>query len=242
MAIESTRATRVGITPVDSLDEFLDLAGHELRSPITALKGHVQLLQRRMRRQGDRETDLAELNKVMYQIERINHELDVYLEASHVTRKRFSLQLGECDLVALVQRIVDSFASGDTAHKIRLETELGHLVSHWDRRRLHISVSALLTNAVKYSLDGEVVVRVTREGERARVEISDQGIGVPPSERRAIFNAYVRGSNAENAGAGLGLFVTQQTIKLHGGRCGVKAHPGGGSVFWFTLPLVPQVR
>ncbi len=82
-------------------------------------------------------------------------------------------------------------------------------------------------------------MRLTREGAYARIEISDRGIGVPPADRQRIFAAYTRGSNAENAGAGLGLYVCREVVRRSKGRIGVRGQHGGGSVFWFTLPLDP---
>jgi signal transduction histidine kinase len=231
--------TYAGTVPSGATDEFLDLAGHELRSPITALKGHVQLLQRRLRRQAGRETDLADLDKVMFQVERLTHELDTYLEAVHIERGRFELIPAGCDLVAITERLVELYARGVVSHGIHLETAERELAGQWDRHRLQLAVACLLSNAVKYSRGGEVVVRLTREGALARVEISDRGIGVPPADRQQIFTAYVRGSNAENAGAGLGLFVAREIVRASKGRIGVRGRRGGGSVFWFTLPLDP---
>jgi two-component system CheB/CheR fusion protein len=224
---------------LDPLDEFLDLAGHELRTPLTALKGQVQLMQRRLRRLAERETDLAELGKMMYQIERLNHELDIYLEASHITRGRFELVPGGSDLATGARRLVDTYTAAATAHTLRFEGDAVPVVGTWDTRRLLMALEVLLANAMKFSRSGDVTVRVTREADVARVEVADRGIGVPPAERRLIFEAYEHASNAENAGAGLGLYVARETIRRHRGRMGVRSRSGGGSVFWFTVPLAP---
>jgi signal transduction histidine kinase len=231
------QTTYSGGVPSGATDEFLALAGHELRSPITALKGHVQLLQRRLRRQSGRENDLTDLDKVMFQVERLTHELDVYLEAVHIARGQFELMPASCDLVAITERLVELYARGVVSHSVHLETAERELAGQWDRQRLQTTVASLLSNAVKFSRGGEVVLRLTREGPCARLEIADRGIGVPPADRQRIFAPYARGSNAENAGAGLGLFVSREIVRRSKGRIGVRGHHGGGSVFWFTLPL-----
>lgn len=223
----------------DPRDEFLDIAGHELRSPITALKGHAQLLQRRLRKQEGREDDLAEVSKMVYQIERISHQLDVYLSAFHISRDKFAILPTETDLVAAIRRVVSIFAAGCTGHTIRFESSDEHVMGVWDRKRIEAIISALLNNAIKFSPGGEITVCISRTGDAARVEVSDHGIGVPASERNAIFQPYVHGSNAENAGAGLGLHVAREAVRRQHGHIGVRARPGGGSVFWFTLPFVP---
>lgn len=237
MTAARKNASQKPLPPSESVDQFLDLAGHELRTPITALKGHVQLLQRRLRRDPGRAADLAELGKMMYQIERMNHELDVYLDTAHITRNRFDLSPMPCDIVALARRLVEIYAAGTTGHDIQLESAEERIEGNWDRKRLEIALSALLTNALKFSRDGEVAVRLAREGDAVRVEVSDRGVGVPPAERHRIFAAYTHASNVENSGAGLGLYVAREAVRRQGGRIGVRANPGGGSIFWLTLPL-----
>lgn len=223
----------------DPREEFLDIASHELRTPITALKGHVQLLQRRLRKQEGREDDLAELDKMMYQIERINHQLDIYLGASHIARDKYTMIPAETDLVTVARRLVSIYEGGITSHTIQLESDDEHIFGMWDRKRVEDALSALLANAVKFSPEGEIVVRLSRTGDAVRVEVSDRGVGVSVDERHLVFEPYAHASNAGNAGAGLGLYVAREAVRRQGGRIGVRARPGGGSVFWFTLPFVP---
>ena len=215
--------------------EFLDLAGHDLRLPITALKGQIQLMQRRLSRRADRESELNDLGKMLYQIERLNHGLEVFLEEARFQQKRLELFLVECDLVAVAQRIVGIYAAGCPGYDIRLETELDALPGIYDRMRVELLLSIFLSNAVKYSPGGEVLVRIAPHAIGARFEVSDQGIGVPSAERFRIFEAYQHGSNVENAGIGLGLHLAREITRMHRGRIGVRARRGGGSTFWFAL-------
>lgn len=237
MPAASKYAERRSRASSNSQEDFLDLAGHELRTPITALRGQAQLLQRRLRAQPDRAADAETVDKMMYQIERLNSELDVYLDAAHIFQRKFELLPLECDLVAVARKLVDTYAAGVSTHIIRLETECEEIVGVWDRKRLHMALAALLSNAVKYSGNSEVVVRMQVTGPHARVEVHDEGAGVPTAERYRIFAPYAHGSNVAHAGAGLGLFVTRAIVKRHQGRLGVRARPGGGSIFWLTLPL-----
>ncbi len=239
MAAVRKRSIQATDSPPDMRDEFLDLAGHELRAPITALKGQMQLLQRRLRAQPGREGDVAELNKMMYQLERLNHELDIYLDAMHVSRDQFELTPIECDIVAIANRIVAIYATGATGHNIRLEASEEHLIGIWDRKRLDEAISAMLSNAVKYGSNGDIVVRIFRDTRGARVEVLDRGIGVPVVDRHRIFAPYIQGSNVKNAGVGLGLAVAREAIRRHHGRIGIRARAGGGSIFWFVVPVGP---
>ena len=240
MALARQRSARTLAASTDEArDDFLDIAGHDLRTPITALKGHVQLLQRRLRKQGEREQDLAELNKMMYQIERLNHQLDVYLAASHLARDKFAVTPAEADITAIVLRLMDMYAEGTTGRRFTLVAPDQPISGVWDRRRIEQAYAALLSNAVKFSPDAsEIETRIVAEPDGVRIEVADRGPGVPPSERRHIFEPYVRGGNVENAGPGLGLYVVREAIRRQGGRVGVRARDGGGSIFWCWLPLV----
>lgn len=217
--------------------QFLDLAGHDLRVPITAMKGQMQLLQRRLRRQQGRETELNDVGKVLYQVERLQQHLATLLEAAHAAQHRLDLLPGEHDLMAVISRLTGIYDAGDSAHAIVVNSEVDSLPGVFDRTRVEVVLSVLFGNAFKYASEGTIEVTVTSADDVARVEVSDAGIGVPSAERRAIFNAYTSGSNIENPGVGLGLFVAREIIRMHHGRMGMRARKGGGSTFWFTLPL-----
>jgi two-component system sensor histidine kinase KdpD len=98
----------------------------------------------------------------------------------------------------------------------------------------------LLTNASKYSPLGTTIeLQVNQEHSRLRVVVADRGAGIPPAERQNLFQRFVRldTQNHEQYGIGLGLYVVKTTVELHGGQVGVDERPGGGSLFWFTLPI-----
>lgn len=242
-AVRKTPTRAASARGDETRDDFLDIAGHELRTPITALKGHVQLLERRLRKQGEREQDLAELSKMLYQLERLNHQLDVYLAASHLARDKFAILPAEADLTAIIHRLLDTYKTGTTGRRFSLVAPDEPVVGIWDRRRAEQAYSALLANAVKYSPEAsEIETRIRIEQGGVRIEVSDRGPGVPPPERHRIFEAYVHGGNVENSGPGLGLFVAREAVRRQGGRIGVRARPGGGSIFWCWLPLVVTTR
>jgi signal transduction histidine kinase len=242
MPSASRRTAQKPRTFADTRDDFLDLAGHELRTPITALRGQAQLLQRRLRSQPDRATDADALDRMMYQIERLNLELDIYLDASHIFRKRFDLLPGECDLVTIARRLVETYTAGVGTHEFALDTDEDEIRGVWDRKRIHMALASLLANAVKFSAGGAVCVRAMVDGDNARIEVHDAGVGVRPADRYRIFGPYEHGSNVAHGGAGLGLFVTRTIVRRHRGRIGVRARPGGGSVFWLTMPITSAGR
>jgi signal transduction histidine kinase len=237
---QGTNRKRVGKATgvsASTLGDFLDVAGHELRAPLTALKGHAQILQRRLAKQPERAADLDELQRMLYQIERLEHEIDVYLEAARMQSGRFQLMPESGDVVSLAQRLVGVYALNAGDDVIRFEWTEETIIAEWDRRRVRLALGALLANAVKYGLGNEIVVRLSSTPNDVRFEVLDRGLGIPARERRRVFGAYATGSNAENAGLGLGLFVAREIVRRHGGHMSMRARSGGGSIFWFELPL-----
>ncbi len=224
------------MTATEQRDLLLDIAAHELRTPITSLKGHIQLLQRRFRKQPDRESDLAELRKMVYQVERINHFIDIFLGVTHLTQDRYEIHPTVFDMTADARRIVEMINAGSSAPEVTLDaTET--IIGEWDRRHISEALLALLMNAIKFSPDEGVLLRLRGTDGIVRVEVCDRGPGVPEDERQSIFEPYVTGSNVENSGAGLGLYVAREAVTRHAGRIGMLPRPGGGSIFWFEIPL-----
>jgi two-component system, chemotaxis family, CheB/CheR fusion protein len=236
-----TRRVGTGLSAEDNdpRAQFLDDVSHELRMPLTALKGQIQLMQRRLRREPEREDDLLDLAKMLYQVQRLNHQLDIFLAATHIHQHRFTLLLAPCDLVQLLRRLVALYAGGMTQHSIQLQTDVDELVGEWDQHRVEEAVEALLSNALKYSDGGEIRVSLSQRQGVAHVEVQDEGIGVPAKERSSIFKAYITGTRAESVGVGLGLYVARETVRRQHGRIGVRSlRHRPGSTFWFNLPLV----
>jgi signal transduction histidine kinase len=226
----------------DGRVEFMDLASHELRSPLTALSGTAQMLHRRLRQEPDRAADLADVSRMLYQIERLGNQLDVLLAATHLAEHRFELTPVKCDAVVGLRRVTELFSIGNGKREIRFECVAEHIVGEWDRKRIEELITILLVNAIKFSREGEIVVLVTEIEGRLHVEVADRGCGVAPKDRRRIFERFETSDPQDKASPGLGLYVARAIARGHGGRIGVRANPGGGSVFWFELPAIPPAR
>lgn len=222
------------------IEEFLDRAGHELRIPITALKGQLQLMRRRWGKQGATPEQLSDLDRLLYQTDRVNYLLQVMLDAFHVSEGGLQLLPSEVeyDLGDLITAQLRTSGASNATHTIHFQPpNEAPITGNWDRTRIETVVSVLLANATRYSARGEITVTLARKDQHAHIEVSDRGIGVPAKERASIFEAYEHGSNAENYGMGLGLYVAREIVRAHGGQIGVEPREGGGSAFWFTLPL-----
>lgn len=217
---------------------LLDILGHDLRAPLTALKGRLQLMQRRLARQEDRGAESSDVAQAMFLVDRLNHALDVVRDASQLQQGRLVLIREEADLGAIVRRCVAQCTSPGPRSTIEVDIPEKPLLGMWDLARLGHALSAIIANAQRFGPDdGHVQVCVRRDATRAYVEVADQGIGVPTEDREVIFAAGRHGSNVQAGGAGLGLYVAREIVRLHGGDIGVSARPEGGSIFWIVLPL-----
>jgi signal transduction histidine kinase len=225
---------------------FVDAAAHDLRTPLTSLKGRAQLLRQRARRRGlaDLDTFAAGLEAVETDANRMASLIDEMLDAAHLqTGKLLELNRSPTDLAALAETVAEETQRSTTRHTIRVVADATALVGHWDEHWLRRVLANLLNNAVKYSpAGGEVVVRVGREddvaGAWATLAVSDQGVGIPAADRPHLFERFHRGRNTSRIrGTGIGLTGARQIAEQHGGEIAVASVEGEGSTFTVRLPL-----
>jgi signal transduction histidine kinase len=228
-------------------EEFISAVAHDLKNPLTTVRGQSQLLRRRLGR-GDT-PDVSRLEAGLEGIDnaatRMSRQID---ELTDVMRLRagqeIELQREPADLVALVRQTIESHNPSTERHTIRLESSVDDLVGVWDGPRLERVLDNLLGNAIKYSpRGGEIVVRIGREGsgttEQAVLSVEDSGVGIPASDLPLIFERFRRGANVVSfAGSGIGLAGARRIVALHGGTITAESVEGQGSTFTVRLPLV----
>jgi signal transduction histidine kinase len=228
-------------------DETLASISHDLRTPLTAIRGLAQLLKRRVARGiavspeelTDRLARIEEQTAMMAQM--IDDLLDVArLEAG----RPLDLRREPCDLVELVVKSAADLQGSTDRHQLRVVAEDGPIVGSLDAARIERVVLNLLTNAVKYSPDGgpiEVVLRADRRPgcNWAVLTVHDGGIGIPADDMPRIFERFYRARNVgeQLRGSGLGLAGARQIVEQHGGEIGVTSEPGAGTTFTVRLPL-----
>ena len=236
--------------PVGADDErmaFISLAAHELRSPLTSVKGYAQLLIRSARKDPKYPpSQLRALQAIEQQASRMSDMVAELLEAARIQRNAFELHTRPGDLVALVRHAVETRRASDDQHPIVLNAPEGVLAGQFDAAHVEQVMRDLLDNAFRYSPEGgHVAVTVSQVGDAGRVCVHDQGLGVPVEERDHIFEAFYRGPSARYrnlSGLGLGLFVSRAIVEQMGGRIWLAAsEPSGGSEFCFEVPLTPHV-
>ena len=222
---------------VGARDAFLSIASHELRTPLTALKLNLETWQRRGA-DADAQRPVR-LERILRQTERMARLVDSLLDVSRITAGRLKLELEEgVDLAELVREAVERLREQlDSARsQVDLRVE-GDTRGRWDRLRLEQVVGNLLSNAVKYGAGAPIEIAVRGDGERVRLTVRDHGIGVPPEDRRRIFERFERlVSNREYSGFGLGLWIVREIVEALGGTIDVDSRPGDGAAFTADLP------
>jgi two-component system, OmpR family, phosphate regulon sensor histidine kinase PhoR len=234
------------IKEVDRLkDEFLSIAAHELRSPLTALKGFAQLLERRLGPVQDDPSAKKSLQTISSQADKIVALVDRLLGVSRAQMGRLEMRPEELDICDLVRRQVAQVQVKSERHRVIADLEGEGMVGRWDRGYLEQVLDNLLDNAIRYSPDGGgVTVSVRAEDGVVRVTVADQGIGMPPETIANLFKRYYRSEEAKKAepsGMGIGLYISHEMVALHGGRILVESEEGRGSTFTVELPMAQSV-
>jgi len=244
LAVENARLYEDAQEAIRIRDQFFSIAAHELRTPITALMGYTQLLQRRVARVGTLQArDLQSLQALADQSRRLDRLISALLDLSRIQTGQLSLDVGPVDLGALVRQVVDDMRPTLEQHTLTLTTPATPLWVTGDEIRLEQVVQNLLQNAVKYSPEGgAITIQVDRDGDLARLRVGDQGMGIPPAALPQLFQRFYRAPNVDPrqiSGLGIGLYVIKEIIALHGGQVLVDSVEGRGSTFTVTLPALP---
>ena len=225
---------------VRSRDDFLSVASHELRTPVTTLGLQIEALRRGVER-GNLALDrqLGRLDMALKQIQRLDHLVGELLDITRLTAGRLGLHVAEVDLCAVARAVVERFEDAARAAGSPITLSAPAPVrGRWDELRLDQVLTNLLSNALKYGRGQPVQVRVEAEGDRAALRVEDRGAGIPEEALEVIFERFERAPGAgATPGLGLGLWIVRQIVERHGGEVHVESQPGRGSTFTVTLPL-----
>ncbi len=237
------------------MDEFIGIASHELKTPLTTIKGSMQLAQRQLKRllnqesvaPGELSDKLALLKELLERAERQvgiqNRLVNDLLDVSSINVSRLELHIELCDLASIVREAVEDQRYVAPTRKIQLEIGVSEVLVLADADRLGQVVNNYLSNALKYSeANRPVEVRLEKERSIARVSVCDQGPGLTSKQQKQIWDRFYRVEGIEvksgsGVGLGLGLHICRTIVERQGGHVGVQSKPGHGSTFWFTLPL-----
>jgi PAS domain S-box-containing protein len=222
-------------------DNFISVVSHELKTPITSIKGYAQMLLRRAEEAGSDERDLKGLRIINDEVERMVELINQLLDVSRLEMQRLQLNQDRVDLVALTLDTVDRLQMTTNRHTLRPRVPPGPVWVQGDAMRLVQVLGNLIMNAIKYSPDGgPVEVSLESQEGRAWVSVRDWGIGIAPEDQPRLFQRFWRGTRTENTsltGMGLGLYISREIIQRHHGDIVFRSQPGQGSTFLFWLPL-----
>ncbi|MGI5837113.1 MAG: ATP-binding protein [Chloroflexota bacterium] len=220
-------------------DEFLATASHELKTPVTTIKGYIQLMQQWAHGGHDpREARAFEVINV--QANRISQRVQEMLEVARYQIAPPMLHKKRFDLGELVSQVVEQMQATTEIHQIHLQREENAPVNA-DRDRIEDVLVGLLDNSIRYSPEGgDIVVRVWVEDQKAVVSVKDQGVGIPKNRQAHIFEPFYEpippGAPGYRGVAPLSLYLSKITIERHGGRIWFESEEGKGSTFYFSLP------
>ncbi|AVR46390.1 hypothetical protein C7S20_14575 [Christiangramia fulva] len=223
-------------------EDFLKLVSHELKTPVTSIKGYIQLLQSMLGEETEENKVVKPyLNRIEGQIERLIRLISEMLDLSRIEQNEMELKLEKFLLNDLVEEIIEDFSYTNK----NLRVELNHYCEcnvSADKDRIGQVIVNLITNAIKYSGDDKrIEVRVFHpDRNHVGVGVKDFGIGISDKDKKLVFNRFFRvpSQNEETySGFGIGLYLSKQIIHRHHGEIFVNSEPGKGSEFIFTLPL-----
>lgn len=224
-------------------DELLSVASHELRTPITAIKGFAQLLRRDVARAAEVAPRAPRhLAALLSQIDRLARLVDELLDVSRIETGRLEVHREQCDLAIILREVAERLTAEATRREQRIVLDLppNAIRGEWDPGLLDQVVTNLLDNAIRFSSPGATIrLHLTDEGVQARLGVEDEGIGIPPDQLAAIFEPFAHAANARQQhrdGFGLGLYIVKRIVDRHAGQLWAESSEGHGSTFWVLLP------
>jgi PAS domain S-box-containing protein len=246
VAIDNARIYQQVQQAVQTRDEFLAAAAHDLKTPLAATKGIAQLLRKRIegKQMADSTRIVSGLERIDQSVDRMTGFIDELLDLGRLQLGQpLDLERRPVDVAVLLREVVADHQPNAPRHTFHVSPIDGKIVGYWDPVRLRRVFDNLVSNAVKYSPDGgEVLLRAERwataEGCTAVIQVTDHGVGIPPADLPFVFERFRRGGNvAFIQGTGIGLAVAYSILQHHGGSITVESFEGKGSTFTVRLPL-----
>lgn len=220
-------------------DEFISIASHELKTPLTSVKGYVQLLERSIDK-GDIATVKKHLQKAQLQLDKLNDLIADLLDISKIESGKLKFTMKYFDLNVLLDSIIEVIHQSNPEFRIiKTGTVLQEIFA--DEMRIEQVVVNFLTNAIKYAPGtSEIRIHVEAAEDHVILTVRDYGIGIHPEQQKSVFDKFYRVEETaiHFQGLGIGLYISAEIIKRHQGTVGVKSIFGEGSEFYFNIPLV----
>ncbi|MGA9525710.1 MAG: ATP-binding protein [Myxococcaceae bacterium] len=240
---ENARLYREAQEAVQVREDFLSIASHELKTPLTPLAVRLHLM-RRMAEAG-KPIDVDRVDQALHSVRQLTDLINDLLDATRISHGRLELHPQALPFNDVVREVADGFRDAFDGHRLELDIPEGRLWVKGDPQRLKQVVMNLVDNAIKYSPSGGTVRLALRPGvNELELEVSDEGIGIPSEHRERLFERFHRAPNAAQSfgGLGLGLYISRDIVERHGGRIWAESEPGHGSTFHVVLPRIPAAE
>ncbi|MBT1706086.1 CheR family methyltransferase [Chryseosolibacter indicus] len=219
-------------------DEFIGIASHELKTPVTSIKGYAQILQDRFEKANEKEST-ALMQKLNNQVDRLSNLIRDLLDTTKIVEGKLTLNLTTFNLNSLVAERIEELQNLSKGHQFIFQKAYIKPITA-DKERIGQVLNNFIMNAVKYSPDGgDIVVQTEVVKEGVKLSVCDQGVGIPVELQKKVFDRFFRVENEQTeqvSGMGLGLYISAGIIERHSGTIGVESKEGAGSVFYFILP------
>jgi len=218
-------------------DDFMVMASHELKTPLTVISANLQILQMMLKA----DSNLPFLDKTIKQVNKLSALITSLLDVSKIQAGKLALDFTLFDLTLLIEEISSNLQQTTSNQRIIFNNRREILMAHADRERIEQVLVNIIGNAIKYTHDsGEIIIDAGKNGNDIFVDIHDNGIGIAQEDIDNIFLRFYRvsGSASSFSGSGIGLYISSEIIKSHGGKIWAESKIGSGSVFHFTIPAV----
>ncbi|MEO6522146.1 MAG: PAS domain S-box protein [Mucilaginibacter sp.] len=220
-------------------DDFIGVASHELKTPVTSIKAYTQVLEKMLKNQGA-EREAGMIAKMDSQINRLTSLIGDLLDVTKINSGKLQFNDREFDFNQLIKELIDDLQHTAGKHVIIQELEHAGMV-YADRERISQVITNLITNAIKYSPESDsIIVRTSMQNKEVSLCVQDFGIGITKQQQEKVFEQFYRVSGDLQhtfPGLGLGLYISSEIIKREGGRIWVSSKVGEGSTFCFALPI-----
>ena len=220
-------------------NDFIAMASHELKTPLTSVKAYIQILAKRLASSGDSFVN-STLLKAGNQVNKMTDLIHAFLDLSRLESGKLQLKTTEFDINKLIEESISEANLLSPGRVINFKFK-GELSVHADQEKIGQVISNYLSNALKYS-DKETTITIisAKEKDNVKVSVTDKGIGIRPKDQQKLFQRFYRveGDKMKNiSGFGIGLYISREIIQRHKGTIGVESEEGHGATFYFTLPI-----
>jgi PAS domain S-box-containing protein len=219
-------------------DEFIGLASHELKTPVTSISGYLQILERNL--PDDNKRNKLFVKKAIQQVDRLSALVADLLDVSKIQAGHLPLSFSSFDLLKVIEGVAEIGKHLYSSHTLEVNYPSDSLWIYADKQRIEQVLINLISNAVKYSPEANrVIINIVRSNDKIKIGIQDFGIGIPETEQKHIFSKFYRGGglSSQISGLGIGLYLSSEIIKQHNGKIWVDSKPDHGSTFFFEIPV-----